>query len=60
LQYVFDENLSVTHIFIKQIFRAVELAPPHPSPSQGFAVRRGWGSSGFGYGYEAVRIRVKK
>jgi hypothetical protein len=31
-QYAFDDNLSVTHVFIKQIFRAVELAPPSPSP----------------------------
>jgi hypothetical protein len=31
-------NLSVTHVFIKQIFRTVELAPPpSPSPSQGCA-----------------------
>jgi hypothetical protein len=37
LQYAFDDNLCVTHVFIKQIFRAVELAPPSPSPSQGCA-----------------------
>jgi hypothetical protein len=36
-QYSFDDNVSVTHVFIKQIFRAVELAPPSPSPSQGCA-----------------------
>jgi hypothetical protein len=31
-QYAYDDNLSVTHVFIKQIFRAVEVAPPSPSP----------------------------
>jgi hypothetical protein len=31
-QYAVDDNLSVTHFFIKQIFRAVELAPPFPLP----------------------------
>jgi hypothetical protein len=36
--------LSVTHVFIKQIFRAVELAPPFPLPLTGLC--RGWGSSG--------------
>jgi hypothetical protein len=37
--YAFDDNLSVTHIFIKQIFRAVELTitPSSPSPQQGCA-----------------------
>jgi hypothetical protein len=34
-QCAFDDNLSVTHIFIKQIFRAVEVAPPFPLPPQG-------------------------
>jgi hypothetical protein len=39
-QHAFDDNLSVTHVFIKQIFRAVVLLhPPSPSPSQGSA----WG-----------------
>jgi hypothetical protein len=33
----YNDNLSVTHVFIKEIFRAVELAPPSPYPSQGFA-----------------------
>jgi hypothetical protein len=28
----FDDNLSVTHVFIKQIFRAVEGAPSPTSP----------------------------
>jgi hypothetical protein len=28
----FDDNLSVIHVFIKQIFRAVALAPPSPPP----------------------------
>jgi hypothetical protein len=32
-----NDDLSVTHVFIKQIFRAVELHPPSPSPSQGYA-----------------------
>jgi hypothetical protein len=41
----FDDNLSVTHVFIKQIFRAVELAPPFPLPLTGL-VYRGRGSSG--------------
>jgi hypothetical protein len=49
-----------THVFIKQIFRAVEVAPPLPLPPKGWA---GVGVivalfSHFGYGYEAVRIRV--
>jgi hypothetical protein len=26
----FDDNLSVIHVFIKQIFRAAEKAPPSP------------------------------
>jgi hypothetical protein len=34
-QYAFDYNLSVTHVFIKQIFRAIEVAPPFPLPPQG-------------------------
>jgi hypothetical protein len=34
-QFAFDDNLSVTHAFIKQIFRAVELAPPFPLPLTG-------------------------
>jgi hypothetical protein len=45
-QYAFDDNLSVTHVFIKQIFRAVAPAPPFPLPPQGCAVCRGWGRSG--------------
>jgi hypothetical protein len=48
-QYAFDDNVSVTHVFIKQIFRAVELAPPFPLPLTGLCsvqVCRGWGSSG--------------
>jgi hypothetical protein len=35
--YAFDDNLSVTHIFIKQIFRAVEVEPPFPLPQHGCA-----------------------
>jgi hypothetical protein len=35
-QYAFDDNLSITHIFIKQIFRAVDIAPP-PLPPHGCA-----------------------
>jgi hypothetical protein len=34
-QYAFDDKLSAIHVFLKQIFRAVELAPS--SPSQGCA-----------------------
>jgi hypothetical protein len=49
-------SLSVTPVFMKQIFRVLEEAPPLPPPPTGLC--RGWGS--FGYGYEAVRIRVKK
>jgi hypothetical protein len=33
--YAFDDNLSATAVFIKQIFRAVELAPPFPLPLTG-------------------------
>jgi hypothetical protein len=33
----FDDNLSVTHVVIKQIFRAIEVAPPFPLPPQGCA-----------------------
>jgi hypothetical protein len=43
-QYAFDDYLSVTHVFIKQIFRALELAHPFPLPLTGLC--RGWGSSG--------------
>jgi hypothetical protein len=35
LQCDFDDNLSVTHVFIKQIFEAVEQPPPSPAPPQG-------------------------
>jgi hypothetical protein len=35
---------SVTHVFIKQIFRAIELAPPFPLPLTGLF--RGWRSNG--------------
>jgi hypothetical protein len=54
---------SVIHVFMKQIFRAEEKAPPSspfpPSAVQGveywlFSSR----SSEFGYGFEAMRIRV--
>jgi hypothetical protein len=44
VQYAFDDNLSVTHVFIKQICRAVELEPPFPLPLTRLC--RGWGSSG--------------
>jgi hypothetical protein len=42
--FAFDDNLSVTHVFIEQIFRAAQKVSPSPSPPtvQG----RGWGSSG--------------
>jgi hypothetical protein len=36
-QYAFDDKLSVNHVFIKQIFRAVEVAPPFPLPPKGCA-----------------------
>jgi succinate dehydrogenase/fumarate reductase cytochrome b subunit len=35
----FDDNLGVTHVFIKQIFRAVEVAPPFPLPHHHRAVQ---------------------
>jgi hypothetical protein len=42
----FDDNLSLTHVFIKQIFRAPEeappLAPPLPPPT---GLCRRWGRS---------------
>jgi two-component SAPR family response regulator len=31
-QWAFDENMSVIHVFIKQIFRAAEKAPLSPAP----------------------------
>jgi hypothetical protein len=31
-QRAFDENLSVTHVFIKQIFRTADKAPSFPAP----------------------------
>jgi hypothetical protein len=34
---IFNELMMIILVFIKQIFRAVELAPPSPSPSQGCA-----------------------
>jgi hypothetical protein len=40
-QFSFDDNLSVTHFFIKQIFRAAEQAPPFPLPPQDCAGRGG-------------------
>jgi hypothetical protein len=40
-EYAFDDNLSVTHVFSKQIFRAVELAPPFPFPLTGLCIARG-------------------
>jgi hypothetical protein len=43
--YAFGDNLSETNVFIKQIFRAVQLAPPFPPPDQR-AVQGGGGSSG--------------
>jgi hypothetical protein len=42
-QFAFDDNLSATHVFTKQIFRAGELAPPFPLPLTGLC--RGWDSS---------------
>jgi hypothetical protein len=41
-QYAFDENSSVTHVFIKQIFRAAEQAPPPPT-----GLCRGQGTTGW-------------
>jgi hypothetical protein len=42
--YAFDGNLSVTHVFIKQIFIAAPQVSPSPSPPP--VLGRGWGSSG--------------
>jgi hypothetical protein len=39
-----SEGTFVTHVFIKKIFRAVELAPLFPLPFTGLC--RGWSSSG--------------
>jgi hypothetical protein len=36
-QTAFDENLSVTPVFIKQMFRAEEVEPPFSLPPQGSA-----------------------
>jgi hypothetical protein len=35
------DNLGVTHVFIKRIFRTVTVAPPSPLPPTGLG--RGWG-----------------
>jgi hypothetical protein len=70
-QCVFDDNLSVSPVFIKQIFRVPEEAPPCPLPTTGLCsvnsvqgVGEKWifssSSRSFGSGYEAVRIRVKE
>jgi hypothetical protein len=40
-QYAFDDKCNSG--FLKQIFRAVQLAPPFPLPLTGLC--RGWGSS---------------
>jgi hypothetical protein len=40
-----EDNLSVTHVFIKHIFRAAEQAPP-PFPLLPKGQCRGWGSNG--------------
>jgi hypothetical protein len=50
---LFDDNLSVTHDFIKQIFRAVELAPPT-------GLCRGWGSSGSFHAVAAALVMAMK
>jgi hypothetical protein len=42
-QYAFDDNLVATHVFIKQTFRAVELAPPFPLPLTGLCTVQGVG-----------------
>jgi hypothetical protein len=53
-QNAFDDNVSVTHIFVQEIFRAAEKAPLSPQPPLCCAT-----SHGIGYGFEAVRNRVK-
>jgi hypothetical protein len=40
-QYAFDDNLTVTHVFIKQIFRTLELAPLFPPPFTGLCTSSG-------------------
>jgi hypothetical protein len=62
-QRAFDDNLCVFHVFIKQIFRVAEKASPSPSQPTVRGVGQLWlfaaRSYEFGYGFEAVRIRVK-
>jgi hypothetical protein len=57
-QYAFDDNLSVTHVFIKQIYRVVEQAPPFPLPPTGLC--GGWGSSGCFHSIAAALCRIRK
>jgi hypothetical protein len=40
----FGDNLSITRVLVKQIFRAAQQASPSPSPLT--VLGRGWGSSG--------------
>jgi hypothetical protein len=43
--FPFDDNLSVSHVFLKQNFRAADPAPPLPLPPHW--AEQGWGNSGF-------------
>jgi hypothetical protein len=39
----FDDNMSVIHVFIKQVIRAAKKAPTSPPPSPHSAVQAGGG-----------------
>jgi hypothetical protein len=56
--YDFDDNLSVNNVFIKQIFRAVEISHPFPLPlpPPPTGLRRGWGRSGDFHPQAAVLV----
>jgi hypothetical protein len=43
---LYDDNVSATHVFMKQIFRTAEKAPPSPSHPPPTVLCKGWGSSG--------------
>jgi hypothetical protein len=56
----FNGNLSVTHVFLANLHRAVKVAPPFPPQGcAGGGVVVALSSRGYGYGSEALRIRVK-
>jgi hypothetical protein len=61
----FGENLSMIHVLVSYTLIPDKNAPSHtppPSPHKGLCAvcgRGSWSSCGFGYGFEAGRIRVK-